>query len=73
MCAWDMQVRPAATGLPELTGFFLEDEGLQPQTLYSYCKPRDREGLITAGGEMWSQLSAPQASDHGLDQLQGLP
>lgn len=47
-----------AAGLPELTAYFLLNEDLQPQTLYSHCNPRNREGLITQSG--------PAANGEGL-------
>ena len=34
-------------GLPELTAYYLLNEGLEPETLFRHCKPPNREGLIT--------------------------
>ena len=51
---------PGAAGLPELTAYFLLNEGLEPETLYSHCRPRSREGLITQpAGTDNSAISRP--------------
>jgi hypothetical protein len=42
-----MYVTTAATGLPELTAYFLQNESLKPQTLFQYCHPQSAEGLMT--------------------------
>jgi hypothetical protein len=60
-----------AAGLPELTAYFLLNEGLEPQTLFRHCKPPNREGLITQPPKS-GKGGAPKFTKGSEDPREGL-